>query len=113
MLERDGDSLYEVMSVFSRFIGDLRLVFYNAPFDYAFLRSAAHRFDMTIDNPISDALDMMRRAYPNLKSYKLVDLAKMSKSVKFDTKSHHRAINDCILTMHFYGLAATELGCIS
>jgi DNA polymerase III epsilon subunit-like protein len=32
------------------FIGDLRIVAYNAPFDMAFLNNAAKQFDLKINN---------------------------------------------------------------
>ena len=57
MLENDGDLLEIVMGQFLDFIGDLRLVFYNAPFDMSFLVEAARKINRDIPNPVSDALD--------------------------------------------------------
>jgi DNA polymerase III epsilon subunit-like protein len=76
MLDRDKEPLEKVMSEFLGFIGELRLVFYNAPFDMSFLTRAARQVSRDIRNPVSDALDMARRAFPGMPSYKLSELAK-------------------------------------
>lgn len=77
MLEKDGQSIESAMTEFIQFAGDLRLVAFNAPFDLGFLSNAARYLDMKIDNPVSCALDMSRRSWPGLKSYKLENLAKL------------------------------------
>lgn len=110
MLDRDGESLESAMEAFLDFIGDLRLVYYNAPFDHAFLSKAAGLSGKKIENPVSCALDMSRRAWPGLKSYKLANLAGMG---GLDTNGNHRALKDCELTISVYAAAATKLGRIS
>jgi len=104
MLERDGESLEKAISDFLAFIGDHRLVFYNAPFDLPFLIKAAGRYQKRIKNPVSDALDMARRAWPDLKSYKLTDVAR-----SLNIKGAHRALKDCELTVTVYCAATLEL----
>jgi DNA polymerase III epsilon subunit family exonuclease len=106
MLEREGEKLDSVMTEFVNFVGDLRLVFFNAPFDHTFLRNAAHRIGMKIENPVSCALDMARRAWPGLKSYKLEDLARTG---GLNTEGKHRALKDCELTITVYTAAANKL----
>jgi DNA polymerase III epsilon subunit family exonuclease len=106
MLETQGDSLEVAIGEFIKFAGNLRLVAFNAPFDYAFLSKAALRFGITIDNPVSCALDMARRAWPKLKSYKL---AKLANTGGLDTKGIHRALKDCELTVTVYAAAAAKL----
>jgi DNA polymerase III subunit epsilon len=107
MLEQDGQSLESAMKQFLTFIRDSHLVYYNAPFDHRFLCNAADRFGMKIENPVSCALDMARRAWPQLKSYKLTDFASLQGP---DTTGYHRALKDCELTLTVYSLAVTELG---
>lgn len=106
MLEREGEKLDSVMTEFVNFVGDLRLVFFNAPFDHTFLRNAANRIGMKIENPVSCALDMARRAWPGLKSYKLGDLARTG---GLNTEGKHRALKDCELTITVYTAAANKL----
>ena len=110
MLVQNGENLTDVMHEFLSFVGDLRLVFFNAPFDYAFLSKAAHRNATKIDNPVSCALSMARRAWPGLQSYKLSELAKMG---GLDTRGNHRALKDCELTMIVYAAAAEQLHCVN
>ncbi len=106
MLERDGELLEIAFPQFLEFIGDRRLVFFNAPFDLAFLSRAAERFGRKIENPVSCALDMARRAWPGQKSYKLESLAR---NAGFSTTGTHRALKDCELTVTVYGAAAVKL----
>jgi DNA polymerase III subunit epsilon len=110
MLEREGKELESAMTEFLTFVGDLRLVYYNAPFDHAFLTKAASLSGKKIENPVSCALDMSRRAWPGQKSYKLANLAAKG---GLTTNGTHRALKDCQLTMIVYTAAATTLGRIS
>lgn len=106
MLEDKGEPLETVIAELFQFIGDHRLVFFNAPFDLGFLSKAAARIDKKIDNPVSCALDMARRAWPGQKSYKLANLARTG---GFSTADAHRALKDCELTITVYGAAAVKL----
>jgi DNA polymerase III epsilon subunit family exonuclease len=110
MLDSEGQSIESAMHEFLDFIGDLRLVFYNAPFDVAFLQKAASRINRTLPNPISDALKMARKAFPNQRSYNLSTLAKTG---HLDASGAHRALKDCRMTMTIYAASARRLGRIS
>ncbi|MBI2960914.1 MAG: 3'-5' exonuclease, partial [Betaproteobacteria bacterium] len=99
MIERDGEPLEPVLRQFLEFAGNRRLVFYNAEFDMAFLSRAAARTGLKIENEVSCALDMARRAWPRRRSYKLTDLAK---SGGLSTDGAHRALHDCRLTITVY-----------
>jgi DNA polymerase-3 subunit epsilon len=92
------------MPEFLSFVGNSRLVFFNAAFDNAFLSRAMRSMGIIINNPVSCALEMSRRAWPGLKSYKLSDLAR-----SLDTAGNHRALKDCELTVSVYAAAANEL----
>lgn len=106
MLEREGEELEAVMREFLAFIGDRRLVFFNAAFDVAFLQAAAVRASCTLDNPVTCALAMAKEAWPGLSSYRLTDLGRMA---GVSTDGAHRALKDCQLTMGLYGAAASVL----
>ena len=107
MLERDGEPLDIVMHQFLEFVGDLRLVFYNAPFDMPFLVKAARQINRDLPNPVSDALDMARRAFPGMPSYKLSELAKAG---GIDATGAHRALKDCRMTLTVYTSCVSRLG---
>lgn len=106
MVDEEGASIESAISDFIEFIGCLRLVAYNAEFDMSFLKNAAAKIGVSINNPTSCALKMARRAWPGLKSYKLIDLAKIG---RLSIEGKHRAINDCEITITVYTSAATTL----
>lgn len=106
MLTKDGQSLDSAMSEFVAFVGDNRLVSFNAEFDMAFLHNAASQSGLTLKNPTSCALKMARRAWPGRRSYRLVDLAKDG---GLSVVGAHRALHDCRLTITVYTAAAAKL----
>ncbi len=111
MLDRDGEDINESLRDFAVFVGNLRLVSFNAEFDMAFLNAATSRCGMTpFNNPVSCALKMARRAWPGRKSYKLADIAKDG---NLDSKDMHRALADCQRALTVYGAAASSLRSVS
>jgi DNA polymerase III epsilon subunit family exonuclease len=106
MLEREGESLEVAIAEFLEFAGNLRLVAFNAPFDLAFLSRAAAQIEKRVENPVSDALDMARRAWPGRRSYRL---AHLSRGGGLATKGNHGTLKDCQLTMTVYCAAASKL----
>ena len=92
MVDRDGRPLFDVLSEFTGFIGNLPLVTFNASFDMGFLQSAASKHGIHISNQYTCALRMARKAWPNLSSHRLVDIAKWG---KLSTDDSHRALGDC------------------
>jgi len=107
MINKDGEPLESALRQFIEFAGNHRMVFFNAEFDMAFLSHAAGSIGVKIDNEVSCALKMARRAWPGRKSYKLTELAK---SGGLSPDGAHRALNDCRLTVTVYAAAATKLG---
>ena len=105
-LDQEGRAIEAVLPEFVEFIGGLRLVAFNAKFDLGFLTTAARQLDIKIDNPVSCALEMSRRAWPGLKSYRLVNLAEMG---GLSTQGNHRALKDCELAATVYMSAAVKL----
>jgi DNA polymerase III epsilon subunit family exonuclease len=110
MINKDGEDIKTVIPEFLDFIGDLRLVAYNARFDMGFIRAATAKQGLKIKNPHSCALKMARRAWPDLESYKLVDVVECG---GLSTKGNHRALKDAELTMTVYAAAAETLGSLS
>ena len=110
MLDSDGKSLEMALQEFISFVGDLRLVSFNAEFDMAFLRNASDKYSIDVSNPVSCALRMARRAWPGRHSYRLVDLAKDG---NLGDSGTHRALGDCQRTVIVYSAAASKLGTVS
>lgn len=106
MVDQDGKQLAEVLPEFLEFIGDYRLIAFNADFDMGFINEAAKNNGLEIKNKCSCALKMARRAWPGLKSYKLESLAKLG---KFSIDGNHRALKDCELAGYIYINAAAKL----
>jgi DNA polymerase III epsilon subunit family exonuclease len=107
MLDDDGEAISEALKSFAAFVGDLRLVSYNAEFDMAFLNAETARCAMTpFSNPVSCALKMARRAWPGRNNYRLADMAKDG---KLDSADTHRALGDCKRALTIYGTASSIL----
>lgn len=107
MLDVDGGTIDETLRDFAAFVGDLRLVSFNADFDMAFLNAATAKCGLSpFNNPVSCALKMARRAWPGRKSYRLADIAKDG---HLDSKNMHRALDDCQRALTVYGAAASKL----
>lgn len=107
MIDRDAVSLEMAISSFLDFVGDLPLVAFNAKFDLSFLKKAAGRQGLTIPNDVSCALEMSRRAWPGLKSYRLQTLARTG---GLQRGLAHRALADCQLALTVYTSAVLKLG---
>lgn len=107
MVECEGRTLEEALHLFLDFIQDLPLVTFNAPFDMRFLEVAAKKHGVKIDNRYTCALQMARRAWPGLPSYRLVDLARRGKLSDSNT---HRAVGDCERALIIFTSAASTLG---
>ncbi len=105
MIKNEGKPLDEVLEQFVAFVGDLRLISFNAPFDMGFLSVALKAKGIELNNPVSCALDMARRAFPKRKSYKLAALAEDGNL----GQQCHRALEDCRLALHVYVAAANRL----
>jgi DNA polymerase III epsilon subunit-like protein len=107
MINGEGVGLEDALVQFMEFIGDLPLVTFNAEFDMGFLNCAAKKHARVINNRYTCALKRARRAWPELQSYRLKDLAKMGKLSDEDT---HRALGDCKRTMIVFTAATSALG---
>ena len=111
MVDSDGEPIADVLDEFRNFVGELRLVSFNAEFDMAFLQtSAARSGKRPFDNPVSCALKMARRAWPKRKSFRLDDLANDG---QINEGKAHRALEDARRALIIYAAAAAELKSIA
>jgi DNA polymerase III subunit epsilon len=111
MIEASGEQLSDVLSQFIAFAREDRLVTFNAEFDMAFLHAAVARNGLTkIENPVSCALLMARRAWPNRKSFSLRNLASDG---RFADGSGHRALDDARCALIVYAAAVAELKAVA
>jgi len=107
MVDRDGEQIRDVLEEFKSFVGDLRLVSFNAEFDMAFLQAAAKSNDLLpFGNPTSCALQLARKAWPNRKSYRLDALASDG---EFNSGTAHRALEDARRALIVYAAASDAL----
>lgn len=107
MVDREGRCLLDVLAEFIVFIQDLPLVTFNAAFDMGFLHRAAKKEGLAINNRYTCALQMARRAWPDLPSHRLVDLARIRDLPNDD---NHRALGDCMRALLIFTAAASECG---
>lgn len=106
MVEAEGVALPQAMASLLAFIGDLPLVTYNAPFDLGFLREAARRCHLTFSNPYTCALKCTKRAWPELKSHKLANVAKV---MGYSSDQQHRALADCQVGISVFMVSTLKL----
>jgi DNA polymerase III subunit epsilon len=107
MLEQDGKQLGAVLCELTEFVGNLRLVAFNAEFDMAFLHAACEREAIPRPkNKVSCALKMARRAWPRRKSYRLGDLASAGDIADGQA---HRALEDARRALIIYAAAVSRL----
>lgn len=94
---------------FLDFIGSSRLVTHNARFDLAFLQESLARSGMqTLKNGAYDSITLIRKAFPNLPSYRLQSL-RTTLHLPVPEGDPHRAAFDAELTLHAFSLAMKQL----
>jgi len=107
MLDRDGEVLADALTAFAAFVGNVPLVSFNAKLHMEFLNAATTRCNMApLNNRVSCALQMARRAWPDRNSYRLADLAKDQSP---DAVATHRALENSKHTLAVYEAAAFKL----
>lgn len=111
MLEAKGEPLADAMREFMAYVGNDRLVTFNAEFDMAFLHAATAQLGLPkLNNPVSCALKMARRAWPKRKSFRLSDLAFDG---QFASGTAHRALEDARCALIVYSAAVAELRAVA
>lgn len=86
----DAPSNSEAVEAFLAFAGDLDIWAYNASFDSKFINQHTPEH-----LPLNDVLRIARKAYPALKSHKLVLVVD---HLGLSQDGAHRAIADCLIT---------------
>ena len=107
ILAAEGRPISDVMHEFLDFVGNDMLVFYNAPFDFAFLSRAAGQIGRPLPERVCCALQLARAAWPHLPRHRLIDVAAAQ---GLNSASAHRALADCQMTMAVYLAAVAEAG---
>ena len=104
----DAPLFEKVFADFLAFVGDAVLVGHNIRrFDLKFLyRDAEAYWEKTIGNDFVDTLDVARTCLPELKHYKLTDLAA---HYGIATEGAHRALSDCRMNQQVYECLKKEL----
>lgn len=107
MIETQGEELDKALRELTAFLGESRVVAFNAEFDISFIQAALALNSLPpMNNSVSCALKMARRAWPKRKSYKLVDLAADG---TFGGGKAHRALEDARRALVVYAAAVSEL----
>ncbi len=98
-----------VFSNFLSYIDGSILIAHNASFDLGFLRASLSRINYVepLDNLVLDTLFIARKAFPNLKSYKLSDL---QTSLFLEKKQSHRALDDAYTCMEVFLAGVEKMG---
>lgn len=97
----DAPYIGPALEGFLKFAGTEVLVGHNIQsFDLKFIYEAAWRlFGKTVGNDFIDTLYMARSCLPQLKHYRLVDLADY---FQISAQGAHRALNDCVMNQKCY-----------
>jgi DNA polymerase-3 subunit epsilon len=107
MVNAEGVSLHEALADLAAFVGNHRIITFNAEFDIAFLHAAASEVaSARLQNSVSCALKMARRAWPGRQSYRLADLARDG---NLSSANQHRALGDCERALIVYTAASSRL----
>jgi DNA polymerase III epsilon subunit family exonuclease len=100
MIDESGREISELLPDFREFVGDHLMVAFNSSFDRSFLAAACKKAQLPMfPNKMDCALKKARQAFPGLKSYRLIDLAKKG---KLTLEGQHRALGDSQRAMIVY-----------
>jgi DNA polymerase III subunit epsilon len=108
MVDEEGVRIEDALLQFRDFISELPLVSYAAGFDMGFLERAMRACDPPLElrNSICCAMQMARRAWPFLPSFRLAEVAGNAASFK---QAAHRALGDCERALLVYRAAVQEV----
>ena len=100
MILNEGEDLIDVLIAFSNFIENDIIIGHNVNFDINFLYdSMEENLGEALTNDYIDTLRLSRKIHPTLAHHRLDDLIEY---FNLNTRSLHRALNDCILTNEVY-----------
>lgn len=102
---KDAPKMGDALEMFKFYIGDKPLAAHNAPFDMSFIKKHGEDNGIRFDNPCLDTVGLLKRTFPNHKSYSLGNLA-----ADFNIKlRHHRALDDAECTAKLMAMAMKQL----
>lgn len=104
MIDDHGEDMPKVIREFMEFVGDRVLIAYNVDFDRWFLQRELKDQGISKRYQYECALELARDAFPRLKNHKLTTVAA---HLGVNTAGAHRALEDCVMTMHVYLWAKT------
>ncbi len=106
MVDAEGRPLSVALRQFLGRIGDRPLLCHNAPFDASFLQAAARAAKLHFRNPVHDTMPLVRKAWPELGSYRLSALVARA----CGRRPTHRALSDARATLDVLLAARKALG---
>ncbi|KUO48928.1 MAG: hypothetical protein APF76_09795 [Desulfitibacter sp. BRH_c19] len=96
---RDEPTIDVVFPQFITFLKDSPIVAHNSSFDMGFIKHAAEKFGVYINNPVIDTLQMSRIMFPNLDNHKLNTV---STYLQVTLENHHRSMSDSAAAAEIY-----------
>ena len=91
LMVKDAPDIEDVLPEFLEFCEGCVLVAHNADFDTSFIRANCERMGLSYDYTALDTVALSRAMLPNLKHFKLHQVAK---ELKVTLETHHRAVDD-------------------
>ncbi len=102
MLKNEGEDIDFVMSEFIDFFGNSVLVAQNTKFDMSFIDMYyLKNKNMFLSNITFDTIDLAKHIFPDKSTYKLAKLIEYFE-VDYDSKAHHRADYDALITSQIF-----------
>lgn len=95
----DQEPIEATLPRFIDFVDGRPLVSYNVSFDMGFLRAAAVRLGMRVDNAQVCALQLARKKLPDLPDHRLATIAGHFGVAR---PQNHRALDDCEMGLHVF-----------
>lgn len=95
----DARPIEEILPEFLEFCKGCALVAHNASFDVGFITQKAKNMGITIEPTVLDTVSLARFLLPELKRFKLDNVAK---ALKISLEHHHRAVDDAGCTAQIF-----------
>lgn len=96
---KNQPTIDHILPLFLSFIKDDPVVAHNAPFDVSFIKENCERLGLNFNPAIIDTLPLSKMLLPNLKRYRLNNIAQ---AMKVELKNHHRAVDDAEATAEIF-----------
>lgn len=96
---RDEPTIDIIFPKFLVFLKNSPIVAHNSSFDMGFIKQTAERFNVCINNPVVDTLQMSRIMFPYLDNHKLNTV---STYLQVTLENHHRSMSDSAAAAEIY-----------